>query len=143
MERLWLTGVILAAGVGAVLADGDAIAKRRALMKANGDATKIVVAMLKGAPFDLGAVQAALKNYGEAAEKVPTLFPDDSKSGDTDALPAVWDDKADFDARFAKLADDVKAASAAIVDAASFKAQMPALLKNCGGCHELYRAKKS
>ncbi|MGD0184387.1 MAG: cytochrome c [Roseiarcus sp.] len=143
MKRWVLAGLALVVGVGAVLADGDAIVQRRKLMKANGEATKTVVAMLKGAPFDLSAVQAALKSYGEAAATAPALFPDDSKTGDTNALPAIWDDKADVDARFAKLAADVKAASAGIVDEASFKAQMPALLKNCGGCHELYRAKKS
>jgi cytochrome c556 len=143
MMRLALAGLLLAFGIGAVLADSDTIAQRRALMKANGDATKIVVGMLKGAPFDLASVQAALKSYGDAAAKAPALFPQDSKSGDTNALPAIWDSKADFDARFAKLAQDVAAASAAISDAASFKAQMPAVLKNCGDCHELYRAKKS
>ena len=143
MKRLVLTGLVLALGVGAVLADSDAIVQRRALMKANGDATKIVVGMLKGAPFDLGAVQKALKSYGEAADKAPALFPDDSKTGDTNALPAIWDDMADLDARFKKLAQDVAAASKGIVDEASFKAQMPDVLKNCGGCHEQYRAKKS
>ncbi len=55
-----LSGLLLAVGVGAVLSDSDAIAKRRALMKANGDATKIVVGMLEGAPFDLAAVRAAI-----------------------------------------------------------------------------------
>ncbi len=143
MKRLALTCLILAVGVGAALADSDAIAKRRALMKANGEATKIVVGMLKGAPFDLAAVQAALKTYGEAAEKVPALFPDDTKTGDTNALPAIWENKADVLARLAKLGQDVAAAQASIVDQASFRAQMPGVLKNCGGCHEKYRAKKT
>jgi cytochrome c556 len=143
MKRLGLTSLVLLVGVGAALADGDAIVQRRALMKANGDATKIVVGMLKGAPFDLGAVQAALKTYGDAAAKAPALFPDDSKTGDTNALPDLWANKADVGARFAKLAQDVAAASTGIVDQASFQAQMPGLLKNCGGCHEKYRAKKS
>lgn len=143
MKRLVLTCLILAAGVGAVLADSDAIAQRRALMKANGAATKNVVGMLKGAPFDLVAVQAALKSYGEAAAKVPALLPDDSKTGDTNALPAIWENKADVLARFAKLAQDVAAASTGIVDQATFQAQMPGVLKNCGGCHEKYRAKLS
>lgn len=143
MKRLVLTCLILAAGVGAVLADSDAIAQRRALMNANGAATKNVVGMLKGAPFDLVAVQAALKSYGEAAAKVPALLPDDSKTGDTNALPAIWENKADVLARFAKLAQDVAAASTGIVDQATFQAQMPGVLKNCGGCHEKYRAKLS
>ena len=143
MNRWLVVGLVTVVGLGAALADGDPIKQRRDLMKANGDATKTVVGMMKGAPFDLAVVRTALKNYADAAAKAPALFPDDSKTGDTNALPAIWENKADFDARFTKLANDVDAASTAIVDEASFKATMPGVLKNCGGCHEQYRAKKS
>ena len=143
MKRILLAVTLLTLGVSAVFADEDPIVARRALMKANGAATKTVVGMLKGAPFDLEAVKAALKNYGDAAAQAPGLFPDTSKTGDTNALPAIWDNKADFEARFKKLAADVSAASSAITDEASFKANMPGVLKNCGGCHEQYRAKQN
>jgi cytochrome c556 len=141
MNRWLVVGIVMAVGLGAALADGDPIKQRRDLMKANGEATKAVVGIMKGAPFDLAAVKAALKTYADTAAKAPALFPDSSKTGDTNALPAIWENKADFDARFAKFASDVDAA--AIVDPASFKATMPGVLKNCGGCHEQYRAKKS
>jgi cytochrome c556 len=142
MIKRWLGAALaLSVGIGTAMADDDPVKERRALMKANGGATRTVVGMLKGAPFDLDAVKAALKTYADSAAKGPALFPDSSKGGDTNALPAVWENKADFTARFAKFADDINAASAAIVDAASFKATMPGVLKNCGGCHELYRAK--
>ncbi|HXZ16197.1 MAG TPA: cytochrome c [Roseiarcus sp.] len=132
----------LSAGVALAMTGADAIKERRALMKENGEATKPVVPILKGqAPFDLAAVQKALKAYINAAEKMPALFPPDSKTGDTHALPAIWDDTADFDARFKKLGDDAKAALAEVKDDASFKAVMPDFYKNCGGCHEKYRAK--
>ena len=133
--------LIFALGVSSALAD-DVIAQRRALMKANGDSTKGVVAILRGAPYDDAAVKAALKTYVDAAAKMPAHFPPDSKTGGgTNALPAVWDNKADFDARFAKFGKDSAAAAAAIKDEASFKANMPAVLKNCSECHETYRAK--
>ena len=143
MNRMFLALTLLAMGTAVVFADDDPIKARRDLMKANGAATKTVVGMLKGAPFDLEAVKAALKNYGDAAAQAPGLFPDTSKTGDTNALPAIWDNKADFEARFKKLAADVSAASSAITDEASFKANMPGVLKNCGGCHEQYRAKQN
>ena len=143
MKQWLVAGVVTALGVSVALADGDPIKQRRALMKANGDATKTVVGMLKGAPFDLEAVKKALSTYEDAATKAPALFPDDSKTGDTNALPAIWENKADFEARFAKFDADAKAASASIVDQASFKVTIPGVLKNCGGCHEQYRAKKN
>ena len=48
---------------------------------------------------------------------------------------------ADLDARFKKLGADATAALATIKDEASFKATMPGVLNNCGGCHEKYEAK--
>jgi cytochrome c556 len=50
----------------------------------------------------------------------------------------------DFKARFAKFGSDAKAADASVKDLDSFKAAMGNIGKNdCGGCHEVYRAKKS
>src|SRR5204863_3596621 len=62
------------------------------------------------------------------------LFPDDTKTGETDALPAAFEKKADLMARFDKLGADAKAAEGAIKDEASFKAEWPKVVSNCGGC---------
>jgi secreted PhoX family phosphatase len=62
-----------------------------------------------------------------------------SETGDTNALPAAFDNKADVMARLDKLAADAKAAGAAIKDEASFKAEWPKVVSNCGGCHKEYR----
>jgi cytochrome c556 len=143
-RRLSIVFPALALGASVALAtsSADAIKERRA-MKENGEATKPIVPILKGqAPFNLAAVQKALKTYINAAEKMPALFPPDSKTGDTKALPAIWEDTADFDARFKKLRDDAAAALAEVRDPASFKATMPNFYKNCGGCHEKYRVKE-
>ncbi len=139
----WLAAAVVAIlGASVAFADSDPIKARQELMKANGKATKTIVAMLKGAPFDLAAVKAALENYEDAAQKAPALFPDDSKTGDkTKALPEIWQNKADFEARFKKLGEDAAAAETSITDEASFKPNMMVVLKNCGGCHEKYRAK--
>ena len=145
MKRLTTVVIALACGVGAVWADTDPIAERRALMKHDGMAAKAMFDMLKGqAPFNLTTVQDSLKTLSEGATKSPALFPDNSQTGGgTAALPAIWQNKADFDARFAKFAKDVEAAQAGIVDEASFKKLAPAVFKNCGACHELYKAKSS
>src|SRR5579863_6840376 len=81
MKRALGVAVILSMGIGAVAADVNAIAQRRALMKSNGDAAKTLAGMLKGAPFDLAAAQASLKTFVDVATKMPALFPDDSKTG--------------------------------------------------------------
>ena len=143
MKRLTIMVLALACGVGAVLADTDPIAERRALMKNDGMAAKKMFDMSKGTiPFDLATVQASLKTLSEGATKSPALFPDNSQTGGgTAALPAIWQNKADFDARFAKFAQDVAAAQTGIVDEATFKKFAPAVFQNCGGCHELYKAK--
>jgi cytochrome c556 len=132
-------GIALAAVSGA-----EAIKARRALMRADGEATKQINQMLRGkAPFNLATVQKTLKTYQNAATKEPLLFPPDSKTGDTNALPAIWEDDnmADLQARFKKFGADATAALAAIKDEASFKATMPGVLDNCEACHEKYHAK--
>ena len=145
MKRAVFAVAMLSAACGAGIAADNPIAARQALMKENGKATGGVVKMLKGeAPFDLATVQATLKVYANTAEKAPALFPDNSKTGgDTEALPKVWETKADFEAKFAQFGKDAAAAMTAIKDEPSFKATMPGMLKNCGDCHETYRVKKS
>lgn len=122
----------------------DVIAQRQGIYKGFGEATKPIGPMLKGdAPFDLATVQKALNTYVAGAQKLPALFPDDSKTGhDTEALPAIWTNKDDFNGRLTKLGADSQAALTSITDKASFTTTMPKVLGNCGGCHKEYRAKK-
>ena len=144
MKRTLSALALLALGTTAVYAASDAIAQRQALMKANGKAATAIVAILKGGPFDLAVVQSSLKTFINASQKGPALFPDDSKTGDdTAALPTIWENKADFEAHFAKLGADANDALTKIKDEASLKAIMPSVFNDCGGCHEKYRAKKS
>jgi cytochrome c556 len=125
------------------MAQSDPIAARKAAMKAVGDSVAPVGKIMKGeAPFDLATVQRALATIQEKAKVLPTLFPDNSKTGgDTAALPHIWENKADFDAKYAKLGADAAAAAGKIKDEASFKAEFPNVTKNCGGCHETNRKK--
>jgi cytochrome c556 len=146
MIRILIVAVALAVGIQAAVPQNlDVIKERKQIMKQTGAAAGAAGKMLKGeSPFDLAAVQTALKTMAEAAAKMPTLFPDDSKTGgDTRALPAIWDDKADVNARYAKLGQDAANALAAIKDQASFAATMPPIFKDCGGCHEKYRASQN
>ena len=144
MIRTILTLGVLAVGVTATMAQSDPIAARKDMMKQVGRANADVAKISKGdAPFKLETVQAALKTIQDASRAMPNLFPDNTKTGgDTAALPKVWETKADFNTRWEKMGKDAAAASAKIVDEASFKTAYNEVTGNCGGCHEAYRMKK-
>jgi cytochrome c556 len=145
MIRTVLAVSAIAIGLTAVAAQSDPIAQRKELMKGIGAQTKTGAGMAKGeVPYDQAKAQAIFTSYVDAAEKAPNLFPENSKTGgDTAALPAVWTNKADFNARFQKFDADAKAAASAVKDLDSFKTAFTGVTKNCGGCHENYRAKKN
>jgi cytochrome c556 len=149
MIRTVFAIAVIVLGLSAAIAQEDPIKARKALMKTNGDQAKIGAAMGKGdQPFDAAAVHKMFAAFQDAAAKMPTLYPDSSKGGDPadefNAGPKVWEDMADFKARFVKFGEDAKAADAKVTDADSLKAALGDIGKNdCGGCHKDYRLKKS
>lgn len=145
MFKAIVTGAaMLALGATAVMAQ-DAIADRQKAMKATGAGVGLLVKTVKGeTPFDAAAVQAVFKAHADTAAKLPSLFPDNSKTGgDTAALPAIWEKKADFEAAAKKWSTEANAAATSVKDLDGLKAVMANYPKNCGGCHETFRAKKS
>jgi len=146
MVRTVLAVAAIALGVSVAIAQQDPIAARKALMKANGEQAKIGAAMMKGeAPFELATAQKIFATFEDAAAKMPSLFPDNSKSGgDTAADPKIWESMDDVKARFAKFGADAKEAESKVTDLDSFKGAFGNIGKNdCGGCHQTYRVKKS
>lgn len=136
----------LALGATAVIAQTtDPIAARKELMKGVGGQARNGAQMVRGeAPFDLAKAQNVFKVFAEAGEKLPALFPENSRTGgDTAALPAIWTSMPDFKAKADKWAADAKAAQASVKDLDSFKTAFSAIGRDCGGCHETYRAKKN
>jgi cytochrome c556 len=134
--------VVVACGASAVLAQSDAIKTRKGLMKENNDHAKTLVQMIRGqSQFDAKAVEAAFAQWAETAQKLPGLFPEDSKTGEkTRASPEIWLDKKDFDekaAAFGKAVADNRAQATASLD--GLKKAMNAAGKACDNCHERYR----
>lgn len=130
--------------LGTALAQDNPVKKRQELMKANGDAMKVVVPMIKGEkPYDSEAAAKAMSTVSGSIDEFVTLFPDDSKPASgakTYAKPEVWDDKANFDSK----AGDAKEATAKAAEAASggldsFKTAFGAVGQSCKACHEKYR----
>lgn len=140
-----LAAVILSLGAGAVIAQSDPIAARKDLMKQNNDHASALVKMMRGQePFEAAKVEAAFVQWADTAQKLPGLFPDNSKTGQkTRATPKVWETKADFDAKaaaFGKAVADNKAKSVASLD--GLKAGVAVVGKACDDCHKDYRARQ-
>jgi cytochrome c556 len=132
-------------GATAVLAQSDAIKAREHLMKENNDNAKVVVQMVKGQrPYDAKAVAAAFAQWADTAQKLPGLFPPNSKTGEkTRASPKIWDNKKDFDAKaaaFGKALADNRAKAVGSLD--GLKAVLGAVGKACSNCHDDYRLEK-
>ena len=148
MKRVLVVGGALLLGMGAVWAQQDSVKEVQTLMKGNGKNAGAVSAMVKGEkPYDQATVDSALAQFEDTAKKLPNLFPASAKGvkldGDYSTSPKVWEDKAGFDARIASFAKIVSEAKGKIKDLDSLKANMPAIGKECGGCHETYRVKNS
>jgi cytochrome c556 len=128
---------VVAFGATVAVAQQDPIAAREGLMKANGRNAGVVSKMIKGeAPYDAAKVKAAFDQWDETAQKMVSLFPDNSKSGNTRALPAIWSERPKFEAAVAKFKKDVGDNRAkAMTGLDGLKVAMAAVGKNCGGCH--------
>lgn len=143
MVRSGLAVACLVALTGIVVAQSDPIATRREIMKQNGAATRLGTQMAKGeVPFDLAKAQEILKTYASAADGFHNHFPENSKTGgQTTAAPAIWENQADFRARFDAWAKDIQQAAAQTKDLESFRAAFGNVTKACGACHNTYRIK--
>ena len=75
---------VLAIGFGleTVMAQQDPVKTREDLMKKNNDhAIAVVKMMRRQQPFDAAAVDAAFKQWADTAQVLPSLFPENSKTG--------------------------------------------------------------
>ena len=144
MIRTLSATLLIGLALSVAIAQQDPIAARKQLMKHNGDQAKIGAAMAKGeAPFDAAKAKEIFATFIDAANKMPNLFPENSKTGkETSAAPEIWQHMDDFKARFAKLGADSKKAEESVTDLNSFKAAFRAVGQNCQECHERYRLKK-
>jgi cytochrome c556 len=151
MQSVIRAGVVAAVTAGAVgyaaaqtpATPTEIIAARKAGYKHVGD---LFGGMKKGidAGADVAPFAPQAKEIADWARKVPSLFPPGTETGgETHALPAIWTNKADFDAKaanFAAAADKLSDAAAS-GDKAAFEAQWKATGGTCGACHRDYRAR--
>ncbi len=146
MTRLIIVGGLVAAlligGLGPSFAQSPAeiIEQRKDLFQVNRSA---MGGMKK--VFDSGGELAALVVHAQAiadsAAELPSLFPVGTESGDTKVRPTIWDNTADFEARFAKLRTDALQMLAVVEsgDRSGAAMQFRTIGGNCGACHDEYR----
>ena len=144
-KLLWILPAAALLTAAAASAADDPIATRIALMKDNGGAIGVGAAMAKGElEYDPVKAALAMRTVHSTILAFPAFFPEGSESGgETRALPAIWQNKADFDQKASEL--QALAAAAMETPPASldeFRSTFAAVTRTCGGCHELYRAEK-
>jgi cytochrome c556 len=149
-RRLLSAGLALALGAGCTLAFAQAkpevlVKQRQAAMTLQGKYVGPLGAMAQGKiPYNAEVVQRNA-SYLEALSKMPwDGFSPDTKGEKSAALPAVWEEPAKFKDAQDRLQSEVSklVQVSKSGDEAAVKAQIGAVGKSCGGCHETFREKR-
>ena len=132
----------MVAGATVAMAQGDPIAERKENRKQAGAAMRAIKGIIDAKGPTSGAVEQAakLKTLEVAFEK---MFPAGSDKGDTKALPAIWTDRAGFQAasKASDAAYDKLAVAAGSGNLEALTAAFAETGKTCGACHDKFRAK--
>ena len=148
MRRTVVVVGALLLGIGTVGAQQaqEQVVKTQAAMKSNLKSAITLSSMVKGEkPYDQAAVDAALVELDDVAKRFPALFPESIKGlkpdGNFYASDKVWTERADFEAHAARFVKAIGEAKTKFKSLESLKAEFPALIAVCLGCHEKFRVK--
>lgn len=139
--------VVSLASLGAI-AQVDPAAERSRLMSTMWrEGLSPINRMVRGQePYDKGAVERSFARLTEIAAQLQPLWPPGSMVANPTtrytSSPKVWENKADFDARLARLQTvvaDNRARAATDLDGA--KAAFDNVNNYCNGCHEVYQVR--
>ena len=136
---------ILLAGIAGVIAQEaftapatpeEALTLRKDVMRQGGSLLRSI-GNLTGAEA-VSAMTTLRDNYS----KIPALFPEGSAVGDSEALPAIWENWEAFTAIAEAGAEAAEAgiAAAEAGDAAAYADSTRALMGTCGQCHQQFRS---
>jgi cytochrome c556 len=119
--------------------------ERQKVMEDVRESAKVIGGMMRGkTDYDVAAATEALTVFKKASAHFGDLFPEGSESGEeTEAAPAIWEDRGGFDAAISEWADAIDAALAALpgtLDEA--KPVLGSVMRNCKSCHDNYRVDK-
>ena len=104
------------------------------------ESMEVVVNMVRGqSAFDADLAQEALVQLTAHAEATNELFIDPATDPKSEALPAIWDNYADFTARTQATQASAQAAQRALSSLETLAPAVQAIGATCAGCHDLYR----
>ena len=83
-----------------------------------------------------------MKKISDNYKKLLDYFPENTQEGfKTEALPSIWENKAEFNALMQKASDDMIKLAKAIETAEDLRAVQKELMwSNCSACHSRFRA---
>lgn len=124
----------------------QAIENRQAVFKLIGNNFKPVGEILRGnSSYESVDVDKYAARVAFLSGFLPDAFPDISQSGETQAKPEVWSNRADFNKRLNDFAQHASALSQLVAqhsgNSDAFKAAARAVAQDCKGCHDNYRNK--
>lgn len=145
IKRILAVTALCLLGATAVVSAESQADNREATMKKVGRSMGGLAAIAKGEKeYDADVVKTSLTTIKESITVFPTYFPEGSEKDSEEASPKIWENKADFEAKAAKLAADAGALLAQLpADKAAVGAAVGVLGKDCAACHESYRIKKN
>jgi cytochrome c556 len=136
---LFIIGLSIPAG--AETTAKNAIKYRHAVMEAMAGHTAAFSMIAFGMVDQPEFLQSHANALADAGTQLKALFPDGSGDGDTEALPAIWDEPEKFSAAITKAekaTSDLRDAAAS-GDKKAIVGAFKALGKSCKGCHESFR----
>ena len=124
------------------IASYDPIKERHELMEGVGEAAEPIGLMLRGErEYDAEVLITSLVTFRDASEKFGELFPEGSETGgDTEAAPAIWEDRAGFDEALAMWRDaTVEAIESRPKSLEAARPVVGPVFNSCKNCHDGYR----
>ena len=119
----------------------DQIKYRQALMKSMAGHIEILSYMAFNTIEKNEFYQSHADALASATAELKWVFPEGSGEGETDALPAIWENPDDFNAARSKAKQAFAGLRDAVAgdDATAVIGAFSAAGKSCKGCHEVYR----
>ncbi|CAN5263912.1 hypothetical protein BH10PSE2_BH10PSE2_15160 [soil metagenome] len=124
---------------------GDIVAGRKAAFDLSAVAFGSLKTASEAATPDPQSLQFGASALGRWAKALPGLFPAGTSAtdlpGQTTASPAIWADRADFEAKAAAYAAAADRLSELSGDIAAYKTQLGVVNDTCRSCHSVYRVR--